>query len=85
MKFLGLVYALSLCLCIISASPAFFTDPISTIALSGSSLVLTGASGATLATVPVASLLLGKALLVKKAILLKALADRAAAENAGRR
>jgi len=51
----------------ISAQPLFLADPISTAAFSiGGGLVLTGASGATLATVPTASILLGKALLAKK-------------------
>merc|ERR1712071_480908 len=58
------------------AQPLFLADPISTAAFSiGGGLVLTGASGATLATVPTASILLGKALLAKKAILLKAYLD----------
>jgi len=47
--------------------------------------VLTGASGATLATIPTASLLLGKALLLKKAIALKALASRSSSGRRHRR
>merc|ERR1711862_155571 len=74
MKFLGLLTALSV-LMAVTASP-FFADPISTATFTAAGgLVLTGASGATLATIPTASLLLGKALLLKKAVALKALAN----------
>ena len=66
-QFLGLLLSLSVLMAAISAQPLFLADPISTAAFTvGGGLVLTGASGATLATIPTASLLLGKALLAKK-------------------
>jgi len=81
MKFLGLFLALSLLLSV-SCQPLFFPEAVASSAFTvAGGLVLTGASGATLATIPTASLVLGKALLVKKAILAKALIDRANREN----
>merc|ERR1712173_113443 len=51
-------------------SVPIFPEPISALALSGASgLVITGASGATLAAIPTAALVTAKALLLKKAIL----------------
>merc|ERR1711892_554705 len=57
-----------------SSSTPIFADPLSAIALSGvGGLVFTGASGATLSSIPAVTLLAGKALLIKKLLLKKAL------------
>jgi len=84
MKFLGLILALSLCLTFISTTPIFpGFETVSAISIVGSDIILASAAGTTLATVPVAAVLLGKAALLKKAVLLKAIADNQS-RNGGR-
>jgi hypothetical protein len=41
---------------------------VASISLAGADLVLAGSAGATLATIPIANVLLGKALIIKKGI-----------------
>merc|ERR1711976_978851 len=86
MKSLGLVLSLSLLLSA-TAQPIFFPEAVAASAFTvAGGLVLTGASGATLATIPTAALVAGKVLLAKKAIVGGALvADALASRNNNRR
>ena len=82
---MGLLNLSSVCVSLILSSiiiqhadsTPIFGEPLSSIALSGAAgLVFTGASGATLASIPAVTLLAGKALLIKKLLLKKGKQER---------
>jgi len=84
MKFLGLITALSVLLAA-TASPIFDGGITAATFTAAGGLVLTGAAGATVATIPTASLLLGKALLLKKAVVVGGLLSQRGRGRRGRR